>query len=53
LGGILFGPISAIALALEYFDQRVRKESFDAQQMKALMTIPEHLSSGAYAGPID
>src|SRR6476646_2028170 len=28
IGGILFGPISAIALALEYFDQRVRKEAF-------------------------
>jgi hypothetical protein len=53
LGGILFGPISAIALALEYFIQRVSKEAFDAQQMKALMAIPEHLASGAYAGPID
>jgi hypothetical protein len=53
MGGILFGPISAIALALEYFDQRVRKESFDIQQMKALMTTPEQLASGVYAGPID
>ncbi len=52
LGGILFGPISAIALALEYFDQRVRKESFDIQTMKALMTTPEQHASGAYAGPI-
>ena len=53
LGGTLFGPITAIALALEYFDQRVRKESFDIQQMKALMTAPEHLAPQAYAGPID
>jgi len=53
LGGILFGPISAIALTLEYFDQRVRKESFDIQQMKALLAAPEQLASGAYAGPID
>jgi hypothetical protein len=53
LGGIVFGPISAIALALEYFDQRMRKESFDIQQMKALMTTPEQLAPGAYAGPIN
>ena len=53
LGGILFGPISAIALALEYFDQRARKESFDIQQMKTLMTTPEHLVPEAYSGPID
>lgn len=54
LGGILFGPISAIALVMEYFDQRVRKESFDIQQHRmALMAIPEHLSSGAYAEPVD
>ena len=53
LGGILFGPISAIALALEYFDLRVRKESFDIQQLKILMATPEHLASGAYAGPVE
>ena len=45
LGGILFGPISAIALALEYFDQRVRKESFDLNQM--MMTGPEDFVTGA------
>lgn len=33
IGGILFGPISAIALALEYFDLRVRKEALDINQM--------------------
>jgi hypothetical protein len=53
LGGVLFGPISAIALALEYFDQRVRKESFDIEQMRALMVTPEQLASGAHAGPIN
>lgn len=53
LGGILFGPISAIALVLEYFDQRVRQESFDIQQLKALMAAPEQLASEAYAGPIE
>lgn len=53
LGGILFGPISAIALALEYFDLRVRKESFDIQQMKVLMATPEQAAPEAYAGPIN
>jgi hypothetical protein len=53
LGGILFGPISAIALVLEYFDQRVRQESFDIQQLKALMAAPEQLAPEAYAGPIE
>ena len=45
IGGILFGPISAIALALEYFDQRVRKEAFDISQM--MMAGPEDLVTGA------
>ena len=53
LGGILFGPISAIALGLEYFDLRVRKESLDIQQMKFLMATPEHPVPEAYAGPIE
>jgi hypothetical protein len=47
IGGILFGPISAIALALEYFDQRVRKEAFDINQM--MMAGPEDLVTGAAA----
>jgi hypothetical protein len=45
LGGILFGPVSAIALALEYFDQRVRKESFDINQMT--MAGPQDLATRA------
>lgn len=45
IGGILFGPISAIALALEYFDQRVRKEAFDINQIT--MAGPEDLVTGA------
>ena len=53
VGGILFGPITAIALALEYFDLRVRKESLDIQRMKFSMAGPEELASGAQAGPID
>ncbi len=47
LGGIVFGPISAIALALEYFDQRVRKEGLDVAHMMSLMNAPENLASGA------
>jgi len=47
LGGILFGPISAIALALEYFDQRLRKESFDINQM--MMAGTEDLVAGTAA----
>jgi hypothetical protein len=37
LGGILFGPVTAIALTLAYYDQRVRKEAFDIEHMMALM----------------
>lgn len=51
LGGIFFGPISAIALVLEYFNLRVRYESFDVEQLKTLMA-PENLFSSTYAGRI-
>jgi hypothetical protein len=47
LGGIVFGPISAIALALEYFDQRVRKEGFEVAHMTSQMNAPKNLASGA------
>lgn len=33
LGGTLAGPIATVALALVYYDQRVRKEAFDLQLM--------------------
>lgn len=49
MGGILFGPISAIALALEYFDQRVRKEEFDIEGMRRQMSAPCNLASGTSA----
>jgi len=45
VGGILFGPISAIALALEYYDLRVRFEGFNLQQLRTLVTTPENLHS--------
>jgi mannose/fructose/N-acetylgalactosamine-specific phosphotransferase system component IID len=43
LGAILFGPITAIALTLAYYDQRVRKEAFDITHMMGLMGVPESL----------
>lgn len=49
LGGIFFGPISAIALALEYFDLRVRFEGFDVQKLQKLMSVPEIPPVKSYA----
>jgi len=46
LGGILFGPISAIGLTLAYYDQRVRKEAFDIEHMMALMSAPDSQAAG-------
>jgi hypothetical protein len=37
LGGSVAGPITTIALALVYYDQRVRKEAFDLQLMMDAM----------------
>ena len=31
MAGVVAGPISTIAIALLYYDQRVRKEAFDLQ----------------------
>jgi flagellar biosynthesis protein FliR len=49
VGGVLFGPITAIALTLVYYDQRVRKEAFDIEHMMAMMSTPENLASGTSA----
>jgi hypothetical protein len=40
---ILFGPISAIAITLTYYDQRIRREAFDISHMMSLMnkTAPD------------
>ncbi|HEY1940370.1 MAG TPA: hypothetical protein VGJ33_20755 [Candidatus Angelobacter sp.] len=35
--GVLAGPISTIAVALIYYDQRIRKEAFDLQRMMESM----------------
>ncbi len=45
LGAILFGPVSAIALTLAYYDQRVRNEAFDIEHMMSLMGVQESLPS--------
>jgi hypothetical protein len=49
LGGILFGPISAIALTLEYYDQRARKENVDIEQIARALSAPDSLASGTFA----
>ena len=40
IGGILFGPITAIALTLAYYDQRVRNEALDIEHMMSMMNAP-------------
>jgi hypothetical protein len=45
---IFLNPVSAIALTLVYYDQRVRKEAFDLERMMSLMA-PNDLASGAGA----
>jgi len=40
VAGVLAGPISTIAIALVYYDQRVRKEAFDLQLMMDTMVQP-------------
>jgi hypothetical protein len=42
VGGILFGPISAISLTLVYYDQRMRNEAFDIEHMMSMMPAPEN-----------
>jgi hypothetical protein len=41
LAGALAGPIATIALALIYYDERVRKEAFDLQLMMEAIGMPE------------
>ena len=49
LGRILFGPITAIALTLVYYDQRVRKEAFDIEHTMRVMSAPENSAPGPTA----
>jgi hypothetical protein len=50
IGTMVAGPISTIARALVYYDQRVRKEAFDLQlMMEAISQAPE-LNGGTVMG---
>ena len=51
VAGTLAGPIVTIALALLYYDERVRKEAFDLQLMMEAMGQPTQ-SQAAAAPPI-
>jgi hypothetical protein len=48
LGGTLAGPIAAIAMALLYYDERIRKEAFDLQLMMQTIT-PQTVSEAVPA----
>lgn len=54
LAGTLAGPVSTIAVALLYYDERVRKEAFDLQLMMQTMgeTAPQAMAAAAPAPPI-
>ncbi len=47
LGGIIFGPVTAIGLTLAYYDQRMRKEAFDLEHMMSMMPDPDNPAPGA------
>lgn len=48
IGAMVAGPIAAIAMALVYYDERVRKEAFDLQLMMEAMK-PEAATQAASA----
>ena len=45
--GLLTGPLASIALALVYYDERVRKEAFDLQLMMSNLAQEAPLSQAA------
>lgn len=49
LGGILFNPVTAIALTLVYYDQRVRREAFDIEQLMRMLGASDKPASRAAA----
>jgi hypothetical protein len=51
LAGTLAGPIGTIAIALVYYDQRVRKEAFDLQLMMAAIGQPSQQQAAGAAAP--
>ena len=50
LGEILFGPVTAIALTLVYYDQRVRKEAFDIDHMMSQISARDIARAEASSG---
>jgi hypothetical protein len=50
LSEILFGPVTAIALTLVYYDQRVRKEAFDIDHMMSQISAPDIARAEASSG---
>jgi len=55
LGGAIAGPIATIAIALMYYDQRVRKEAFDLQLMMEAVGVAQPVQAQAQAagnGPV-
>lgn len=51
IAGVLAGPIATTAIALIYYDQRVRKEAFDLQHMMELMGQQASVQAATAAPP--
>jgi hypothetical protein len=51
IAGVIANPISTIAIALIYYDQRVRKEAFDLQLMMEAMGQPQPQPAIAIPAP--
>lgn len=50
IGTMVAGPISTIAMALVYYDERVRKEAFDLQLMMEAISHGPELAGGPVTG---
>ncbi|HEX7288290.1 MAG TPA: hypothetical protein VF532_19040 [Candidatus Angelobacter sp.] len=51
LGATIAGPLATIAIALVYYDQRVRKEAFDLQLMMEAVGVAQPTQAHAQAAP--
>ena len=51
IAGVIASPISTIAIALVYYDQRVRKEAFDLQLMMEAVGLEQPQPSIAISAP--
>ena len=52
IAGVVAGPIATTAIALIYYDQRVRKEAFDLQHMMELMGQQAQTQAVTAAPPV-